>query len=42
MSHLDLDFTHGICNDCAQKEYPDLYRETKDTPDKIKSTVQNF
>jgi len=23
-SHLDLDFTHGICNDCAKKEYPDL------------------
>ena len=23
-SHSDLDFTHGICNDCAKKEYPEL------------------
>lgn len=23
-THADLDFTHGICNDCAQRLYPDL------------------
>ena len=27
-SHSDLDFTHGICNDCAKKEYPELYSES--------------
>ena len=26
-SHSDLDFTHGICNECAQKVYPDLYHD---------------
>ena len=26
-SHLDLDFTHSICHDCAQKEYPELYQD---------------
>ena len=26
-SHADLDFTHCICNECAKKEYPDLYEE---------------
>jgi hypothetical protein len=24
-SHSNLDFTHSICNDCAKKEYPELY-----------------
>jgi hypothetical protein len=24
-SHLDLDFSHGICPDCVKKLYPDLY-----------------
>ena len=28
-SHLDLDFTHGICNDCAKKESPKLYANLK-------------
>jgi hypothetical protein len=28
-SHSDLDFTHGICNDCAKKEYPELYPKFK-------------
>ena len=23
-SHSDLDFTHGICDDCANKEYPEF------------------
>jgi len=36
-SHLDLDFTHGICSDCAKKEYPDLYPETKGSPDNERS-----
>jgi hypothetical protein len=26
-SHLDLDFTHSICHDCAKKEYPELYED---------------
>ena len=26
-SHLDLDFTHAICHDCAKKEYPELYKD---------------
>lgn len=29
-SHSDLDFTHGICNECAQKVYPDLYHDQQD------------
>jgi len=29
-SHSDLDFTHGICNDCAKKQYPDLYRQLEE------------
>jgi hypothetical protein len=29
-SHSDLDFTHGICNDCAKKEYPELYPESEE------------
>ena len=28
-SHSDLDFTHSICNDCAKKEYPELYSNSK-------------
>jgi len=29
-SHSDLDFTHSICHDCAKKEYPDLYSDSKE------------
>jgi len=29
-SHSDLDFTHSICNDCAKKEYPELYTELEE------------
>ena len=29
-SNSDLDFTHGICNDCAKKEYPELYPESEE------------
>ena len=29
-SHSDLDFTHGICNDCAKKQYPDLYTQLEE------------
>lgn len=29
-SHLNLDFTHGICSDCAKKEYPELYCTAED------------
>jgi hypothetical protein len=25
--HSALDFTHSICNDCAKKEFPELYTE---------------
>ena len=25
--HLDLEFTHGICPDCAQKLYPDFVKD---------------
>jgi len=32
-SHSDLDFTHSICNDCAKKEYPELYSESEQTSD---------
>ncbi len=28
-SHLDLNFTHSICHDCAKKEYPELYSKLK-------------
>lgn len=30
-THADLDFTHGICNDCARRLYPDL--DLSDFPD---------
>jgi len=33
-SHSDLDFTHGICNDCAKKLYPEYYKKNED---KLKS-----
>jgi len=33
-SHSDLDFTHGICSDCARKEYPELYPKIRDRLDK--------
>ena len=33
-SHSDLDFTHGICNDCAKKQYPELYTELKKKTEK--------
>ena len=26
-SHSKVKFSHGICPDCAQKSYPDLYKE---------------
>ena len=29
-SHSDLDFTHGICNECAKKQYPDLYTKLEE------------
>ena len=32
-SHSDLDFTHAICNDCAEKEYPELYSGSKKKSD---------
>ena len=32
-SHTDLDFTHRICNDCAKKEYPELYPKIKENLD---------
>ena len=32
-SHSDLDFTHGICNDCAKKEYPGLYPKSEENID---------
>jgi hypothetical protein len=27
--HTEADFTHGICNDCAEKVYPEFYPEFK-------------
>lgn len=33
-SHSDLNFTHGICNDCAKKQYPDLYSESTEDSEK--------
>ena len=32
-THSEVDFTHGICNDCAKKEYPDLYPEAAEKKD---------
>jgi len=32
-SHSDLDFTHAICNDCAKKQYPDLFPESEEKPE---------
>jgi hypothetical protein len=28
--HTEADFTHGICNDCAKKVYPELYPGSKE------------
>ena len=36
-SHSDLDFTHSICNDCAKKEYPELYTALKEKTEKESS-----
>ena len=33
-SHSDLDFTHAICNDCAKKQYPELYTKLKKKTEK--------
>ena len=32
-SHSDLDFTHGICNDCVKKEFPGLSPELNEKMD---------
>lgn len=29
-SRSDLDFTHSICNECAQKQYPELYQQPEE------------
>ncbi len=29
-NHSDADFTHGICNDCVEKLYPEIYPKFKD------------
>jgi len=29
-AHSDLDFTHGICNGCVKKLYPELYPQFKE------------
>ena len=31
--HSDLDFTHGICNDCVEKLYPEIYPKFKEKMD---------
>jgi hypothetical protein len=28
--HSNADFTHGICNDCVEKLYPELYPKFKE------------
>ena len=28
--HSEVDFTHGICNECVEKLYPDLYPKFKE------------
>ena len=33
-SHSDLDFTHSICNDCAKKEFPELYTKLEKKTEK--------
>ena len=33
-TRTDLDFTHSICHDCAKKEYPEIYSESKQAGDK--------
>jgi hypothetical protein len=32
-SQLDLNFTHSICNECAKKEYPELYPQINENSD---------
>ncbi|MBW2467631.1 MAG: hypothetical protein JRF02_10055 [Deltaproteobacteria bacterium] len=39
-TRTDLDFTHSICHDCAQKEYPDLYSESEQSSNS-KTTLPN-
>jgi hypothetical protein len=39
MNHSEVDFTHGICNECVKKLYPEHYQKfeekmKKDTPQK--------
>lgn len=32
--HTDVEFSHGICSECAEKLYPDYVKKTKNTPGK--------
>jgi hypothetical protein len=39
MNHSEVDFTHGICNECVKKLYPEHYQKfeekmKKDSPQK--------
>jgi preprotein translocase subunit YajC len=33
-SHSNADFTHGICNDCVEKLYPEFYPKFKEKMNK--------
>ncbi|GEM_PF-1324294 len=30
--HSEANFSHGVCPDCAQKHYPEYFKETKEEP----------
>ena len=32
--HTDVEFSHGICSECAEKLYPDYVKKTKNKPGK--------
>lgn len=39
--HLDTSFTHGICDDCTRKLYPDLHRKLQEEEREKLSKLNN-
>lgn len=40
--HSEADFSHGLCPDCAQKLYPDLFKKLTDRKQEILFFLQNM
>ena len=40
--HAEVDFSHGICADCAQKLYPEIYQKTLERRQDILNALTTF